>query len=72
MRIPAAARFVFLCAVLLLGGQAASGDGASLFNTEIYQSPWEGETPGKGTFLVRHEGQGEPPKEGYFKQHEPG
>ncbi|MHC4960186.1 MAG: FHA domain-containing protein [Planctomycetota bacterium] len=30
------------------------------------------EAPGKGTFSVRHAGVGEPPKEGYFKKHEPG
>ncbi|MFV1959361.1 MAG: hypothetical protein ACC662_08105, partial [Planctomycetota bacterium] len=72
MRIPAAALFAPLCALLFLGGARAAEPEDSLFNTEIYVSPWEGEKASKGTFEVRHEGQGEPPKQGYFKKHEPG
>ncbi len=60
-------RTLFFCALFLAGAHAAS-----LHNTEIYESPWKGEKVSKGTFSVRHEGQGEPPKEGYFKKHAPG
>ena len=62
-------RILVSCALLVV---CASADDASLYNTEIYESPWKGETASKGAFSVRHEGQGEPPKEGYFKKHEPG
>ena len=63
---------IVIFAVTALGVVAVSAEDESLFNTEITLSPWEGETPSKGTFSVRHEGMGEPPKEGYFKKHEPG
>jgi len=72
MRITAAVWIVLLCALLLLGGAPAIAQEDSLHNTEIYLSPWKGETPSKGTFSVRHEGKGELPKTGYFKKHTPG
>lgn len=73
MRVPRQAWIAPLCALVLLtgGGVTAEEDG-SLHNTEIYESPWKGETPSKGTYSTRHEGEGEPPKEGYFKKHDPG
>jgi len=73
VRTPEATWILALSAiVLVLGGGPSFGQDDSLYNTDIYVSPWEGETPGKGTFSVRHEGEGELPKEGYFKKHEPG
>ena len=64
--------FMAACLLLLLAGPGAGEEEESLFNAEIAVSPWEGETASKGTFKVRHEGEGEPPKTGYFKKHEPG
>ncbi len=57
---------------LVLLTVAAGAEEATLHNTEIYASPWAGETPSKGTVSVRHEGMGEPPEKGYFKEHDPG
>jgi len=55
-----------------LTATASRANDLPLFNTEIYVSPWFGESPSKGTFSVRHESEGEPPEKGYFKKHGPG
>ncbi len=66
-RVPTLLAGIALCGVATL-----AADEPTLHNTEIYESPWAGETPSKGTITVRHEGEGEPPETGYFKKHEPG
>gem|GEM_PF-1460482 len=64
-------RITLFCALLLASAVAFAED-ASLYNTEIYESPWKGEASSTGVFSVRHEGQGDPPEQGYFKEHERG
>ncbi len=63
---------IWLCMAVVLVGLSAEAKEDLLFNTEIYVSPWKGETNSQGKFSVRHEGKGEPPKTGYFKKHDLG
>jgi hypothetical protein len=61
-----------LLAALLNAQNSGDAGIESYFNTAMVQNPAVGETPGKGEFLVYHEGVGEPPETGYFMEHEPG
>ncbi len=72
MRLFLSLRVIFVFLFLLHFPSLSHGQEETLFNTEIYQSPWQGETSSQGRFSIRHEGQGGPPKRGYFLQHTPG
>ena len=63
---------IWICVAIILVGLSAEAKEDLLFNTEIYISPWKGETASQGEFSVRHQGKGELPKTGYFQKHEPG
>lgn len=65
-------RATWVSLIFVFMGFSVEAKEDSLFNTEIYTSPWKGETVSKGDYSIFHKGKGELPKKGYFKKHEPG